>query len=148
MNRWRPHPTIRVKVLGLVARGDALLAAEVTTDDGVVKGVRPLGGTVEFGETRETALRREYQEELSTDIQIAGDWMALENIYSHEGETGHEYIFAAPIVLGDQSLYRAERMTVFDAIAVSVGWFSRHELEQRGWALYPAGLAARLAGQW
>ena len=148
MNRWRPHPAIRVKVLGLVLRGDALLAAEVTSDDGTVKGVRPLGGTVEFGETREAALHREFHEELSTDIRITGDWLALENIYDHEGQRGHEYLFVARAALGDQSLYETEKMTVIDGIEVSVRWFSRNDLKQRGWALYPQGLADRLTGQW
>lgn len=73
MTRWRPSPGIAVKVLGLVFRDDALLCVEVTHDDGTVKGVRPLGGGVEFGETRAVALAREFKEELSTGIRITGD---------------------------------------------------------------------------
>ena len=63
MTPWRPSSTIRVKALGLHWRDGRLLASEVNRDDGTLKGVRPLGGTVEFGETWQDALIREYQED-------------------------------------------------------------------------------------
>jgi hypothetical protein len=72
MNTWRPAPRIRVKALGLHWRGDRLLAAEVLDDAGHVKGVRPLGGTVEFGETAEMAVIREFQEELGIVVKTNG----------------------------------------------------------------------------
>ena len=40
---------IEVKALGLHWRGTALLASEIRETDGRLKGVRPLGGTVEPG---------------------------------------------------------------------------------------------------
>ena len=64
MTVWRPSQTIRLKALGLHWRKGRLLAAEILDDAGRVKGVRPLGGTVEFGETAEAAVRREFHEEL------------------------------------------------------------------------------------
>ncbi|MBO9472400.1 NUDIX domain-containing protein [Shimia sp. R10_1] len=64
---WRPHNSIRVKALGLHWRENRLLAARVFDDSGKLKGVRPLGGTIEFGETAQNALLREFHEEL--DLQ-------------------------------------------------------------------------------
>lgn len=60
MTVWRPSQQIRVKVIGLAWRKDQLLAAEVEDDSGRIKGVRPLGGAIEFGESREEALHREF----------------------------------------------------------------------------------------
>ena len=97
MTVWTPSRDIAVKVIGLAWRGDELLVAEVEESDGRVKGVRPLGGGIEFGETREAALKREFAEELRCDVAIVGPWHAFENIYQHEGRTGHELIFAATI---------------------------------------------------
>jgi 8-oxo-dGTP pyrophosphatase MutT (NUDIX family) len=100
---------VAVKVVGLAWRGRQLLVAEIEDSRGRVKGVRPLGGSVEFGETREAALAREFAEELRCEIAVMGPWHAFENIYRHEGNTGHEFIFAANIRLGDEALYRRDR---------------------------------------
>jgi len=110
MTVWTPNPTVTVKVVGLAWRGDALLLGEVEDSAGRIKGLRPLGGHVEFGETREDALRREFAEELGCDVTVSGPWHAFENIYKHEGATGHEFIFAANIRLGDEALYGRERV--------------------------------------
>lgn len=151
MTTWRPVPRIRVIAIGLVWKGGRILAAEVKTDSGVVKGVRPLGGSIEFGETREAALRREFMEELGVEIDIVGPWQAMENLYEHEGHTGHEIVFAADIVVKDPTLYQRERVAFTEDNADAdqhawheAGWFSPDELEASGVALYPVGLAALL----
>jgi 8-oxo-dGTP pyrophosphatase MutT (NUDIX family) len=145
---WRPSDRIRVIVIGLVWNDRRLLAAEVTTDAGVVKGVRPLGGSIEFGETRETALRREFMEELGVEIEIVGPWHGLENIYEHEGQMGHEIVLAADVVLKDASLYQKERISFtednLDADHQAwhqAGWFDPETLAEKGIALYPTSLA-------
>lgn len=70
MTTWRPPSHIRVKALGLHWRAGKLLAAEVRTDSGRIKGVRPLGGSVEFGETAKEAVIREFKEELGVDVSV------------------------------------------------------------------------------
>lgn len=143
MVTWRPPQHIRVVVIGLAWRNGRLLAVEVTDDAGRIKGVRPPGGGVEHGETRDEALRREFREELGVEIGIAGPWHALENIFEHEGHIGHEIVFAAEIKLLDASLH--ERATIefieHDLTACRAGWFAPQALASAGIALYPAGLA-------
>ena len=56
MSIWRPQQNILVKARGLVWRDGLLLASEIYLDDGSIKGVRPLGGRLEFGETWRDAL--------------------------------------------------------------------------------------------
>ncbi|NKL80440.1 NUDIX hydrolase [Rhizobium leguminosarum] len=149
MTVWRPSQQIRVKVIGLAWRKDQLLAAEVEDDSGRIKGVRPLGGAIEFGESREEALHREFTEELDTDIRILGPWHLLENIYEHHGAIGHEYIFAADIELADASLYQREeiRYSELDETAATARWFGRDSLRDAGIDLYPTGLD-RLLSRW
>lgn len=53
---------IRIKALGLHWRGPKLLAFEVYDHEGRLKGVRPLGGGVEFGESAKDAVIRESAE--------------------------------------------------------------------------------------
>ena len=146
---WRPSQQIRVKVIGLAWRNDRLLAAEVEDDSDRIKGVRPLGGAIEFGESREEALQREFREELETDIRIVGPWHLLENIYEHHGATGHEYIFAADIELADASLYERDeiRYSELDETAATARWFCRDRLRDAGIDLYPTGLD-KLLSRW
>ncbi|MGO6880167.1 NUDIX hydrolase [Rhizobium ruizarguesonis] len=149
MTVWRPSQQIRVKVIGLAWRKDQLLAAEVEDDSGRIKGVRPLGGAIEFGESREEALHREFGEELETDIRIVGPWHLLENIYEHHGATGHEFIFAADIELADASLYERDeiRYCELDETAATARWFGRDRLRNAGIDLYRTGLD-KLLSRW
>jgi 8-oxo-dGTP pyrophosphatase MutT (NUDIX family) len=146
MQTWRPPQKIHAKVLGLAWHDGRLLAAEVTRDDGTVKGVRPPGGAIEFGETREEALAREFQEEFGCGIAIEGPWTTFENLFWHEGAQGHEFIFAANIRLLDESLYQRGEITLVehDRSVWIARWFAPHTLPE-GVELYPSGLAAHLA---
>ena len=60
MSTWRPQQRVRVVVIGLAHRNNRLLVMRVLDDAGVLKGVRPPGGEVEFGERTEDALVREF----------------------------------------------------------------------------------------
>ena len=142
MTVWTPSPGIAVKVIGLAWRGEELLVAEVEESDGRVKGVRPLGGGIDFGETREAALKREFVEELRCEITVSGSWHGFENIYQHEGKTGHEFIFAANVRLGDADIYRRDRFHFLEheGTRCCAVWLAPLRLPP-GVALYPDGLA-------
>jgi 8-oxo-dGTP pyrophosphatase MutT (NUDIX family) len=142
MSKWRPAQLIQTKVIGICVNKGALLAMEVYDDKGQVKGVRPLGGLIEFGETRETAIAREFMEELNTQISLSGRWRTFENLYLHGGKRGHELIFAIGIKLNDRSLYRQE-VIVFseDSGTTSTArWFPLDVLKAGEIELYPTGL--------
>ncbi|MCP1547441.1 MULTISPECIES: NUDIX hydrolase [Methylorubrum] len=145
MTSWRPPQAIRVKVIGLAWRGDALLAVEVLDDRGRIKGLRPPGGSVAFGETREQALDREFREELGCGVAITSPWTVFENIYRHEGALGHEIVFSADIRLHDAALYDRDviRFSEDDGTACTARW-CRPDALPDGAALFPDGLAAAL----
>ncbi|CUK02657.1 NUDIX domain protein [Ruegeria denitrificans] len=147
MTIWRPHQGIRVKAIGLLWRESRLLVADVYDDSGNLKGVRPLGGTVEFGETWRDALIREFQEELGVDVQIAKTPLVLENIYRHEGQLGHEVIFAADATLSNPSALPDTTITFAEenGIMCKAKWRALSELDTtNGPHLYPTGLKQRL----
>jgi ADP-ribose pyrophosphatase YjhB (NUDIX family) len=69
MPAWRPAPVIRPIAIGVIRRDDRLLVMAVRDDHDNLKGWRPLGGTIEFGERAADALKREFIEELDQPIQ-------------------------------------------------------------------------------
>jgi hypothetical protein len=148
MTEWRPLREIRVKALGLALRDGALLAAEVLRDDGSIKGVRPLGGSIEFGETRKAALMREFVEETGSAIDIVGPWLFFENIFEHEGAIGHEMIFAAKVRLLDPNIENLEIIDFIDGVPCKARWFRREQLKNVGLPLFPSGLDAVIGYEW
>jgi 8-oxo-dGTP pyrophosphatase MutT (NUDIX family) len=151
MATWRPHPHIRVVAIGLHWRDGRLLAAEVRDDAGRIKGVRPLGGEIEFGESWRTALLREFNEELGIDVTIIGAPLLMENIFMHEGATGHEVMFIAEVAFPERAFSGQERIDFREdnGEQIVARWFDVAELDVDGGPrLYPTGLKALLLGRW
>lgn len=148
MNTWRPSPRIRVKALGLHWRDGRLLASEVHDDAGRVKGVRPLGGSVEFGEPARDAVIREFKEELGIDIAILGEPVVLENLYVHEGSAGHEVLFVFQVEFPAAAFSGQDRILFQEdnGDACVAGWYDLKDLDvEKGPELYPKGLKELLA---
>lgn len=143
---WRPAPFIRIKALGLLWRNGCLLAAEVLSDTGRIKGVRPLGGSVEFAETWQQTLVREFKEELDLDITVSDPPLVMENIYEHEGETGHEILFIATVTADLPPRLDQDRIIFHedDGQACTARWFDVATLASEGPQLFPLGLTGHL----
>lgn len=147
MTAWRPAPAIRFKALGLHWRAGRLLVAEVPDDAGAVKGMRPLGGTVEFGETAEAAVIREFSEELGIAVEPLGPPFFMENIYVHEGAAGHEILAIFELAF-PPGVFANETRIAFaeaDGTPCVAEWVALDALDAPGGPrLYPEGLKARL----
>ncbi|MBY6004934.1 NUDIX domain-containing protein [Salipiger bermudensis] len=147
MTTWRPASFIRFKALGLHWRGNRLLAAEVLDDAGRVKGVRPLGGTVDFGETADAAVVREFQEELGITVKTLGPPVFMENIYTHEGSVGHEILAIFDVAFPPDAFVDKTRIEFNEDNGATcfAEWFALDMLDMPGRPqLYPEGLKAHL----
>ncbi|WP_419830289.1 NUDIX hydrolase [Methylobacterium sp.] len=139
-----------MKALGLPWRGRQLLVAEVYTDDGRLKGVRQLGGSVEFVEPAEAALVREFRDELGLTVRILGVPFVTENLYTHEGSPGHEVLFLFPVGLPPGPLDTRECVVFHEDCGTPcvARWYDLDVLDRDGGpALYPVGLKARLLAE-
>lgn len=149
MTTWRPHPHIRVVAIGLHWRDGRLLAAEVRDDAGRIKGVRPLGGEIEFGESWRAALMREFNEELGIAVSLRGAPLMLENIFVHEGATGHEVMFISEVEFPDTAFRDQDRIDFREdnGAEIVARWFDLADLDvEDGPRLFPTGLKGLLLG--
>jgi ADP-ribose pyrophosphatase YjhB (NUDIX family) len=96
---------IRVKALAWIEEKGMLFVVKMHD---AVKGddyYRPVGGSVEFGERSHEAVVREVQEELSTEIALLAPPFVVENLFTCDGEQGHEIDFLFPARFTDISFY-------------------------------------------
>ncbi|WP_421983680.1 NUDIX hydrolase [Roseibium sp.] len=145
---WRPANTITVKALALIWQDDALLLSDVYDDSGRATGMRPLGGTVEFGEPWRDALQREFLEELGAQITLLDSQFVIENLFEHHGVPGHEIVFLCHAHFTDNRFYRQDSL-VFEESDETDGmakWVSLAEMDAKGLELYPTGLRERISG--
>lgn len=146
MHTWRPQQQIKVKTLGLHWLQGCLLAFEVYDDAGNIKGVRPLGGSIEFGESWQDALIREFHEELQIKVSIVSAPFVMENIYIHEGVTGHEVLYIAEVAFPTGAFDGEEKITFAEdnGELCTARWFDLADLNTGGPELYPTGLKERV----
>jgi 8-oxo-dGTP pyrophosphatase MutT (NUDIX family) len=137
---------IRPIAICVCRHGDRILVAEAHD---TVKGrmfYRPLGGTIEFGERGEDAVRREFREELGADLLEVRYLGMLENIFTYEGLPGHEIVLVYDGLLCDPALYDKghlagdEMGTPFEAVCKRLEEFGPGKPP-----VYPEGLLEMLA---
>ncbi len=75
---------------------------------------RLIGGGIEFGETGEQALRREFQEELGTDLENVRYLTSMESIFNYEGGPGHDIGLLFVADLTDKDLYEKDNIQILD----------------------------------
>lgn len=136
--------------MGLHWRGPRLLAFEVYDHEGRLKGVRPLGGSVEFGESAKDAVIRELKEEIDVEVSIVAGPMVLENVFVHEGQRRHEILFIFDVAFPPGAFEAQERIRFqeHDGTSMVAAWYDLRELDiDEGPELYPKGLKTRLLGR-
>ncbi|HYW20020.1 MAG TPA: NUDIX hydrolase [Nodularia sp. (in: cyanobacteria)] len=83
---------IRVLALGLIRDGGRIFVSEGYDSLKQETYYRALGGGVDFGETSQAALKREFQEEIQADLTNIHYVGCIENIFTFNGKQGHEII--------------------------------------------------------
>lgn len=105
---------IRPVALGLPFRENGeILVARHYDEVAEMEFYRPLGGGLEFGEHSDAGVRREFQEELGTDVAVEERIAAFENVFEFRGEAGHEVVFLYRVAFEDDAYYEQD---AFEAV--------------------------------
>ena len=101
--------------------------------------LRPIGGEVEFGESSRDALIREVREELDLELRGAALLGVLENVFSYDGEPGHEVVFVYDAAFADATVYARDELPLNEEVWDGAArWIDLDALPRE--PIYPEGL--------
>lgn len=109
---------------------------------------RPLGGAIEFGESSADTITRELAEELGaavTDLRYLG---TVENIFTYNGQMGHEIVMVYDGAFADRTLYdrAATEGAEDDGLPFRAVWVRLADCRDPAASpVYPTGLLELLA---
>jgi 8-oxo-dGTP pyrophosphatase MutT (NUDIX family) len=136
---------IRPIVLCLFRHGNRILVSRNYDSVKQEYYYRPLGGGIEFGETSRDAIIREIREELGAEIENVIWLGTLENLFTLEGEPGHEIVMVYDAIFVDRSIYKQPSLIGHELEIDSsfvAEWRSVDEMQRDSARLVPEGLAA------
>lgn len=105
---------IKVKVMCLIEHNGKLLLCNGYDSVKKEKFLRVVGGSIDFGEKAEDAVRREVKEELGSNLENLKFITVIESIFVHEGKKGHEVIFLYKGDLVNKDIYNTEKVPILD----------------------------------
>ena len=133
MNKYKE---IRPIVLGLATKDNKLLVSEGYDNVKKQTFYRSLGGGFVFLEKSEDALKREFSEEISVNININNFLGVSENIFIHNGKNAHELVLYYNISIPDE-YYKNEYTVIDDHGESKAKWIDIDEFKNRKKILYP-----------
>lgn len=135
---------IRVKALLLAERNkDEIFVSEFYDKVKQKTYYRPIGGTVEFGESTIDTLKREIDEEIGERIVNEKIFQVLENMFTYEGQKGHEIVFVYKGEFVNTEMYDKEElwMTESNNERIKCLWIKKQLFKEQKLNLVPKGLA-------
>lgn len=130
------YKEIRPIVLGLVTKDGKLLVQEGYDKVKNQTFYRCLGGGIEFLEHSETALKREFMEELHVDINIKNFLGISENIFTHNGKNAHELVLYYSVEMDDKD-YKDTYKIIDSCGEIIAKWIDINEFKNGNKILYP-----------
>lgn len=134
---------VRPIAICIFSHNGRILAAEYSDPVKRQPFYRPLGGTIEFGEYSAATIAREMAEELGVAVSDLRYLGTLENVFTYNGQTGHEIVMVYDGAFIDRTLYE---QPVLDGVEDSGGtiravWVRLADCRAPGAPpLYPTGL--------
>lgn len=139
-----PVARIRPIAVCFVRDGERLLVEHGYDSVGQRTFYRVIGGGIEFGERAEDAVCREWLEELGAelaDLRLLG---VTENLFTNEGQPGHEVVFVFAGRLRDAPRFLSTPIEIVesDGQRHAAEWIPAAELAAGPVPLFPDGALA------
>lgn len=105
---------IRVLALGLIRDNNRIFLSQGYDPVKQTTFYRAMGGGVEFGETSQAALQREFHEEIQAELTNIRYLGCLENLFIFNGKPGHEIIQLYQCDFFEPKFYQLEKLTFIE----------------------------------
>jgi ADP-ribose pyrophosphatase YjhB (NUDIX family) len=128
---------IRINSLALIKNDSRILVQTGYDKNKNQSFLRLLGGGVEFGETAEQALHREFTEELGCALQNVRFLQIYENIFEYQGEKKHEitFLFSADV---EEKITKVDKIKILDSKTEKYAeWVSVDVIKKEGVRVFP-----------
>jgi len=102
---------IRILALGVIQDGKRIFISKGYDPAKQQTFYRAMGGGVEFGETSDEALRREFWEEIQAELTNIRYLGCLENLFTYNDQPGHELLQLYQCDFADPRFYQLEELT-------------------------------------
>jgi 8-oxo-dGTP pyrophosphatase MutT (NUDIX family) len=107
---------IRVLALGLIRDGERIYISQGYDPVKQQTFYRAMGGGVDFGETSRDALQREFLEEIQAELTNIRYLGCLENLFTFNGQQGHEILQVYQCDFVDPKFYELEQVVLLKVI--------------------------------
>ena len=129
---------IRPIAISIIKNNDKILVYERQDDITGEKFYRLVGGCIEFGESSNTALKREFEEELSLDIKNTKLISIFESIFTFNSKEMHEIVFLYESKFADSSIYNKDIINGLEGDrAFNAIWILVDDFLKKKYKIYP-----------
>jgi 8-oxo-dGTP pyrophosphatase MutT (NUDIX family) len=132
---------IRVLALGIIRDRDRIFISQGYDQVKDQTFYRALGGGIDFGESSEVALVREFEEELQAEIINIQYLGCLENLFNFDGNQGHEIIQLYSCDFSDRRFYELDQVQFQEGKRSKLAlWVETKRFLTGELILYPQGM--------
>ena len=129
---------VRPIAISIIRNNDKILVYERQDDITGEKFYRLVGGCIEFGESSNIALKREFEEELSLDIKNTKLISIFESIFSFNSKEMHEIVFLYESEFADSSIYNKDIINGLEGDrAFNAIWILVDDFLKKKYKIYP-----------
>lgn len=134
--------SIRAKALCLFRHNEKVLLAKAYDPNKDEHFFRPIGGGIEFGEISIQAIEREVFEETHQQIIHSKLLGIVENLFSFDGQQGHEIVFIYDAEFVDSHIYKQHEIQGCETNGHTyiAQWLNREQIALTHYPVYPKGI--------